>query len=39
VYHINIGKKNGTCSTQEGDEKSMQHVENMRRTGVFEGWL
>lgn len=38
VYHIKICKKNGSCSTQEGDEKSMQHEENMRRVGGLEGW-
>lgn len=38
VYHIKICKKNGSCSTQEGDEKSMQHEENMRRAGDLEGW-
>ena len=38
VYHIKICKKNGSCSTQEGDEQCMQHEDNMRGAGDLEGW-
>jgi hypothetical protein len=38
VYHIKICNNNGSCITQEGHEKSVQHEDNMRGADDLEGW-